>query len=104
MYRSESLFYEETVENRELDSIVECVSVVYFIHKDFIRGFDKESVLIIFVFSWSSLSSPISLHFQREQWKKISEVVKKRELFVFFDMAYQGFASGDVDGDAFAVR
>ena len=25
-------------------------------------------------------------------------------LFVFFDMAYQGFASGDVDNDAFAVR
>ncbi|PZR20208.1 MAG: hypothetical protein DI535_30245 [Citrobacter freundii] len=42
--------------------------------------------------------------FQREQWKKISEICKKNELFVFFDMAYQGFASGDVDGDAFALR
>ncbi|KAI1717917.1 aminotransferase class I and II domain-containing protein [Ditylenchus destructor] len=39
-----------------------------------------------------------------EQWMKISEVVKKRNLFVFFDMAYQGFASGDINRDAHAVR
>ena len=29
---------------------------------------------------------------------------QKRKLFPFFDMAYQGFASGSVDRDAFAVR
>lgn len=39
-----------------------------------------------------------------EQWEKISEVVKKRNLFPFFDMAYQGFASGDIDRDAHALR
>jgi len=39
-----------------------------------------------------------------EQWKEISAVVKARKLLPFFDMAYQGFASGDVDKDAFAVR
>ncbi|KAG8908262.1 aspartate transaminase aat1 [Tulasnella sp. 417] len=37
-----------------------------------------------------------------EQWKKISDVEK--QLFPFFDMAYQGFASGDTSRDAFAVR
>lgn len=42
--------------------------------------------------------------FQPEQWKEICEVIKKHELFPFFDMAYQGFASGDVSRDAFAVR
>ena len=31
-------------------------------------------------------------------------MVKKRNLFPFFDMAYQGFASGDIDRDAQAVR
>ena len=30
--------------------------------------------------------------------------MKQRKLFPFFDMAYQGFASGDIDHDAFAVR
>lgn len=39
-----------------------------------------------------------------EQWKEMSEVCKDRNLLVFFDMAYQGFASGNVDQDAFAVR
>lgn len=34
----------------------------------------------------------------------MSALIKKRNLFPFFDMAYQGFASGNVDGDAFAVR
>nr|CAD7569677.1 unnamed protein product [Timema californicum] len=39
-----------------------------------------------------------------EQWAEISHVVKQKNLFPFFDMAYQGFASGDVAKDAFAVR
>ncbi|KAF2154306.1 putative aspartate aminotransferase mitochondrial precursor [Myriangium duriaei CBS 260.36] len=39
-----------------------------------------------------------------EQWKAISEAVKQGEHFPFFDMAYQGFASGDTDKDAFALR
>jgi len=39
-----------------------------------------------------------------EQWKEISALVKQRKLLPFFDMAYQGFASGSVDTDAFAVR
>lgn len=30
--------------------------------------------------------------------------LQEKNHFVFFDMAYQGFASGDVDGDAFAPR
>ncbi|CAI5454993.1 unnamed protein product [Caenorhabditis angaria] len=48
--------------------------------------------------------NPTGVDPSKDQWKKISEIVKKRNLFVFFDMAYQGFASGNVDNDAFAVR
>lgn len=39
-----------------------------------------------------------------EQWVEICEVVKQQDLLPFFDMAYQGFASGNVDQDAFALR
>ena len=39
-----------------------------------------------------------------EQWKEISDIVKEKGLFPFFDMAYQGFASGSTARDAFAVR
>ena len=39
-----------------------------------------------------------------EQWKQISQVMKEKEHYPFFDMAYQGFASGDTDKDAHPVR
>jgi len=38
------------------------------------------------------------------QWKDISDIVNEKKLFPFFDMAYQGFASGSTDRDALAVR
>ncbi|OXB34112.1 aspartate aminotransferase, mitochondrial [Cryptococcus neoformans] len=38
------------------------------------------------------------------QWKELSDIVKEKKHFPFFDMAYQGFASGDTLKDAFAVR
>ena len=38
------------------------------------------------------------------QWAEISKVVKEKGHFPFFDMAYQGFASGDCDRDAAALR
>ncbi|KAM8841826.1 aspartate aminotransferase, cytoplasmic-like [Synchiropus picturatus] len=40
----------------------------------------------------------------QEQWRKMAEVMKRRRLFVFFDSAYQGFASGSLDKDAWAIR
>jgi len=39
-----------------------------------------------------------------EQWTAISKVCKERNHFVCFDLAYQGFASGDVAVDARAVN
>lgn len=48
--------------------------------------------------------NPTGVDPKPEQWKEMSAVMKQRNLYPFFDMAYQGFASGDVDKDAFAVR
>lgn len=39
-----------------------------------------------------------------EQWKQIADVIEKRKLFPFFDCAYQGFASGDLERDSYSVR
>ncbi|KAJ2389902.1 Aspartate aminotransferase, cytoplasmic, partial [Coemansia sp. RSA 2559] len=39
-----------------------------------------------------------------EQWKLIADAMEEREHFPFFDCAYQGFATGDVDRDAYAIR
>ncbi|CAB3400906.1 unnamed protein product [Caenorhabditis bovis] len=48
--------------------------------------------------------NPTGMDPTHDQWKQIAEVIKKRNLFTFFDIAYQGFASGDPDADAWAVR
>jgi aspartate aminotransferase len=39
-----------------------------------------------------------------EQWIRISDVCKSRQLVPFFDLAYQGFSTGDLDQDAWAIR
>jgi len=39
-----------------------------------------------------------------DEWKQIAEVMKSKEHFAFFDVAYQGFASGDPSKDAYALR
>lgn len=48
--------------------------------------------------------NPTGVDPRPDQWKELSSIVKRRKLFVFMDMAYQGFASGNIDDDAFAVR
>lgn len=40
----------------------------------------------------------------QDQWKQIADIMEHKRLFPFFDSAYQGFASGDPDKDAWAVR
>ncbi|GFS21691.1 aspartate aminotransferase, partial [Elysia marginata] len=48
--------------------------------------------------------NPTGVDPRPEQWQELSQVIKARKLFPFFDSAYQGFASGDTDRDAFSVR
>lgn len=39
-----------------------------------------------------------------EQWRQISDLIRSKKHFPFFDTAYQGFASGDLERDAFSIR
>ncbi|KAJ4390078.1 Aspartate aminotransferase, cytoplasmic [Gnomoniopsis smithogilvyi] len=39
-----------------------------------------------------------------EQWRQIADVIRSKKHFPFFDTAYQGFASGDLERDAFSIR
>ncbi|KAG2350423.1 hypothetical protein BDR05DRAFT_954525 [Suillus weaverae] len=48
--------------------------------------------------------NPTGVDPTQSQWKNISDILAEKKLFPFFDMAYQGFASGSTDRDAFAVR
>lgn len=48
--------------------------------------------------------NPTGIDPTQDQWKQIADLCEERKLFPFFDSAYQGFASGDPNKDAFAVR
>lgn len=48
--------------------------------------------------------NPTGIDPTQEQWERIANAIKDCGHFAFFDCAYQGFASGDLDRDAFAVR
>lgn len=48
--------------------------------------------------------NPTGIDPTQKQWEELSNIIKAKNLFPFFDMAYQGFASGSTSRDAFAVR
>lgn len=48
--------------------------------------------------------NPTGLDPTKEQWKVIADICERKRLFPFFDMAYQGFASGSVAEDSWAIR
>ncbi|KAI2787489.1 Aspartate aminotransferase, cytoplasmic [Penicillium oxalicum] len=48
--------------------------------------------------------NPTGVDPTQEQWKQIAAVMRERHQFPFFDTAYQGFASGDLVRDAWAIR
>src|SRR5688572_10391111 len=47
--------------------------------------------------------NPTGVDLKEDQWSRVIEVVKRRELVPFLDIAYQGFGDG-IDADAMAVR
>jgi len=48
--------------------------------------------------------NPTGMDLSKEQWAKVADICQEKDLFPFFDCAYQGFASGCLDTDAWAVR
>lgn len=48
--------------------------------------------------------NPTGADYSKDQWRQIVEKIKTKNIFTFFDIAYQGFASGDKDEDAYAIR
>nr|POE54540.1 aspartate aminotransferase, cytoplasmic [Quercus suber] len=48
--------------------------------------------------------NPTGVDPTRDQWTKIAQVMKQKRHFPFFDCAYQGFASGSLAKDAWAIN
>ena len=65
-----------------------------------IKAMPKGSIVLLH----ACAHNPTGVDPTEEQWKQISDAVKDGNHYPFFDMAYQGFASGDTNKDAYALR
>ena len=68
--------------------------------KDTISSAPEGSIILLH----ACAHNPTGVDPTREQWKELAEIIKGKKHFPFFDCAYQGFASGDLENDAWAVR
>jgi len=59
-----------------------------------------ETVLILH----ASAHNPTGIDMTKDQWRQLKKVCVERGYLPFFDCAYQGFATGDLDADAWSVR
>jgi aspartate aminotransferase len=65
-----------------------------------IRAAPERSVVILH----ACAHNPTGVDPTLEQWGAIADLIKEKNHLTYFDCAYQGFASGDIDHDAAAVR
>lgn len=68
--------------------------------KEDLQNAPEGSVIILHVCA----HNPTGVDPTQEQWKELAEICKARNHFPFFDCAYQGFASGDLARDSWALR
>lgn len=78
----------------------DCISVDFYGMCDDLKEAPERSIVIFQALA----HNPTGLDPTLEQWKELSQLCKEKNLFVFFDLAYQGFATGDTDQDAQSVR
>lgn len=89
-----------------------CEQTTYRYYKESTRGLDFEGMMedinnapngSMFLLH-ACAHNPTGVDPSAEQWRKISKAMKAKNHFAFFDMAYQGFASGDCVRDAQSIR
>lgn len=59
-----------------------------------------ESVVMLHVCS----HNPTGVDPTQEQWRYLKDLMKAKKHLAFFDMAYQGFTTGDILKDAYSLR
>ncbi|PTB36147.1 hypothetical protein M441DRAFT_449641 [Trichoderma asperellum CBS 433.97] len=94
-----------------VDSRIERQTYPYFNKQSFTINFEdtistlklkaKEGDIVIF---HGCAHNPTGIDFTKDQWKAVAAVCEEKNLVPFFDVAYQGFATGDLAEDAWSVR
>lgn len=68
--------------------------------KEDLRKAPNKSIILLH----ACAHNPTGVDPTAEQWKELSQLFKEKEHFPLFDMAYQGFATGDTLRDNQAIR
>ena len=67
---------------------------------NYLRTLSAGSIVVLH----AAAHNPTGVDPTQENWRQIAEIMKSKGLFPFFDTAYQGFASGSLETDAFPIR
>jgi aspartate aminotransferase len=67
---------------------------------DHLNTLPENSIILLH----AAAHNPTGVDPTKEQWGEIMKIMKERKLFPFFDTAYQGFASGCLERDAYPIR
>eukprot|EP00752_Nemacystus_decipiens_P003765 g3466.t1 len=65
-----------------------------------VQAAEDESVFLLH----ACAHNPTGIDPTQDQWAELSKLMKTKRHTAFFDCAYQGFASGDAEHDAWAIR
>lgn len=82
-------YYDPSTKKLDIKAMIECLEKA-----------EPKCIVILH----TSAHNPTGVDPTHDQWKQICEVIKKKDLLPFFDSAYQGFASGDLEEDAWPIR
>lgn len=86
------------LEYRYYDSSKKCLDLNGMLED--LHSAEKGTIVVLHVCA----HNPTGMDPNQSEWNEILKVVEERQLFPFFDMAYQGFSSGDIDKDAYSLR
>jgi aromatic-amino-acid transaminase len=81
-------YYDPATHGLKFEAMIECL-----------EGLPAGSVVLLH----ACCHNPTGVDLKDEQWDRVLEVINRRGLVPFLDLAYQGFADG-LDADATAVR
>lgn len=88
-FRSTYPYYNTQINSVDFENMVETINKV-----------PDQSVIMLHPCAHNPTGADLSL----DQWKDLNIICQNKQLFALFDMAYQGFASCDIEKDAEAVR
>lgn len=82
-------YYDSEAQNLAFDSLV-----------SFLKEIPEKSIINIQV----GCHNPTNLNFSREQYDILAEIFYDRNLLAFFDMAYLGLSTGNIEDDFYSLR